>query len=81
VAAALVVLAFSTAATPVAAQVRVNAGTQVKSIRFRGAKAVPESQLREILQTRDRGRFFSVRSGISVLPFIGPPAKRSFTAI
>ena len=81
VAAALLVLAFSTAAMPAAAQVRVNAGTQVKSIRFRGAKAVPESQLREILQTRDRGRFFSVRSGFAVLPFIGPPAKRPFTAI
>jgi outer membrane protein assembly factor BamA len=59
----------------------VDAGTQVKSIRFRGAKSVPEAQLREILQTRDRGSYFSVRSGLAVLPFIGPPTPRLFTAI
>jgi outer membrane protein insertion porin family len=77
----MVVLACVTAARPAPAQVRVDAGTQVKSIRFRGAKSVPEAQLREILQTRDRGSYFSVRSGLAVLPFIGPPTPRLFTAI
>lgn len=81
VTAAMLVLACATAASPAAAQIRVNAGTQVKSIRFRGAKAVPESHLREVLQTRDRGRYFALRSGFAVLPFIGPPAPRPFVAI
>jgi len=80
-ASALVVLVCFTGVRPAVAQVRVDAGTQVKSIRFRGVKFVPEAQLREILQTRDRGRYFSVRSGLAVLPFIGPPTPRLFTAI
>ena len=68
-------------AVPADAQVRVDAGTQVRSIRFRGVHEVPEAQLREVLQTRDRGRFFGLRSALSALPFIGPPAPRPFAAI
>ena len=56
---------------PASAQVRVDAGTQVKSIRFRGVKAVPEAQLRDQLRTRDRGRYHWLRSGLAVAPFVG----------
>jgi outer membrane protein insertion porin family len=76
-----VAAALLAAALPAAAQVRVNAGTQVKSIRFRGEKALHETQLREVIQTRDRGRFFTLRSGLAVLPFLDPPAPRPFVAV
>ena len=81
--AAAVAAAFAclVAVLPASAQVRVDAGTQVKSIRFRGTKELHEARLREVLQTKDRGGFHRLRSWLAVLPFVDPPAPRPFTAV
>ena len=77
---ALLLLALATA-PPVAAQIRVDADTQVRSIRFSGVREVPEPNLREVIKTRDRGSSYGLRVALGKLPFVSPPAPRYFSPL
>jgi len=68
-------------AAPAQAQLRVDAGTQVRSIRFEGARALPEARLRAELETRDRGAAHGLRTLLGKLPLVGPPAARPFSPL
>jgi len=75
------VAALVVAAHPARAQIRVDAGTQVRSIRFEGHRALPEARLRAELETRDRGAGHALRAMLAKLPFVGPPAPRAFNPL
>jgi len=61
--------------------VRVDAATEVRAIRFHGANGIPARDLRDLLETRDRGAAYGLRVALGKLPFIGPPAPRYFSPL
>lgn len=71
-------LALPLAAAPAAAQVRVDAATEVRAIRFVGVETLSESALRRVLQTRDRGSAYGLRVALARLPLIDRPAQQPF---
>jgi len=74
-------LAAGFCAAPAGAQVRADAATEVRSLRFRGAESLPERRLRAAIETRDRGGAYGLRSTLGKLPFIDPPAPAPFLPI
>lgn len=72
-------LAGALAATPAASQVRVDAATEVRAIRFVGVETLSESALRRLLKTRDRGSAYGLRVALAKLPLIDRPAQHPFS--
>lgn len=64
---------------PLGAQVQVDGDTQVRSLRFSGARSLPERELRGALQTRERGSAYGLRSALARLPLIDPPPRHPFS--
>src|SRR5262245_2111380 len=68
-------------AGPAAAQVRVDALTEVRSIRFKGAASLPERRLRDALRTRDCGSAYGLRAAPGKVPLVPDPSHRPFRPI
>jgi outer membrane protein insertion porin family len=66
-------------AAEAAAQVRVDALTEVRRIRITGAHSISERRLRELVQTRDRGSFYSLRVALGKIPFVPGPTSHPFS--
>src|SRR5262245_23152810 len=66
-------------APPARSQVRVNALTEVRVIRFSGAQSVSERSLRSVLQTKDRGPAYSLRVALGKIPFVPSPKPHQFS--
>jgi outer membrane protein insertion porin family len=75
-----VLLALSLA-LPALAQVRVDALTEVRKIRFSGVQSIPERRLRDLLQTRDRPSNYGLRSTLGKLPLVPSPARYPFSPL
>jgi len=63
------------------AQVRVDALTEVRTIRFTGVHTIPERRLRELVQTRDRGSFYGLRVALGMIPFVPAPTPHPFSPL
>jgi outer membrane protein insertion porin family len=72
-AAAAVLLASTSAA-----QVQVDALTEVRSIRFEGVRSIHKNRLESEIHTRGRGSFYGVRTALGKLPVIPPPTRYPF---
>jgi len=68
-------------ARPASGQVWVDAGTEVRDIRFEGVRALPETRLHERLQTRQRASAYGFRVALGKLPFIPDPARHAFSPL
>src|SRR5205809_7880851 len=64
-----------------AAQVPVDALTEVRAIRFEGAHAISKHRLQSVVMTRDRGASYAVRVAAGWLPFVPPPAHQPFSPL
>jgi outer membrane protein insertion porin family len=65
-------------AQPAGAQVRVDALTEVRSIRFEGAESISKRRLESVLETRTRGSFYGLRVALGKLPFVPSPSPHLF---
>jgi len=63
------------------AQIVVDDDTRVRSIRFEGVHALPKKDLRELIQTRDRGAAYGLRAALGRLPLVPSPAPRYFSPL
>jgi outer membrane protein assembly factor BamA len=66
---------------PALAQVRVDAFTEVRSIRFVGVHSLHEQRLRESLRTRSRPSMYGLRVVLGKLPFVSGPSHRPFSPL
>lgn len=60
---------------------RVDAFTEVRSIRFVGAQSLSKQRLRESLSTRSRPSAYGLRVALGKLPFISGPSHRPFSPL
>ena len=60
---------------------RVDALTEVRTIRFTGVHTIPERRLRELVQTRDRGSFYGLRVALGMVPFVPAPTPHPFSPL
>ena len=80
-AAGLVALAAGLGAAPAAGQVRVDAETEVRAIRFTGVRTLSERELRAAIETRDRGSAYGLRAALGKLPLVNKPARHAFSPL
>src|SRR5262245_49306301 len=73
-------LALALARTSLA-QVRVDALTEVRKIRFTGVQSIHERRLRDLLQTRDRPSNYGLRAAVGKLPLVPSPAHYPFSPL
>jgi len=69
------------AARPAAAQIAVDALTEVRSIKFRGAHEVPKRRLESVVATKDRGPAYGLRVALGKLPFVPSPKPEPFSPL
>src|SRR5512135_66263 len=81
--AALAALALAFAPGLAAAEVKVDADTQVRAFHFRwtGTQTIPERQLRPVLVSKDRGGAYGLRRALGKLPVIDPPSHVPFDPV
>lgn len=68
-------------ALPAAAQVRVDALTEVRSIDFEGVHAIPRHRLESVLRTKTRGAAYGLRVALAKLPLVPDPAHHPFVPL
>ena len=68
-------------AVPAHAQVRVDAATEVRSLKFSGNKALTEHRLAKALHTRARGPAYGFLAALGKLPLVPDPGVHPFSPL